>query len=535
MTASEPLNVQLGQWQMRALMVGIAFSLLAIVGAILGWQQFLRSYLFGFLIWMGMGLGCLAILLLHHTVGGKWGMMIRRMCEAGARTLPYMLLLLIPILVSLPTLYSWARPEALQDVIIKQKAAYLNQPGVIGRTIFYFLVWAFYGYKLSRLSADQDATGDTGLVSRMRAISAPGLVVFTFVTTFAFIDWVMSLEPDWFSTIYGAMFLIGQVLESFAFVIALVIILSTPQSDQGLRHQAASTRSGQHDVRVHGVVGLPFVFAVPDYVGGQSARRNHVVFAPLPGRLGMGGVVAGDFSLRDALRLAADARDQAERAKITRRLRTAAGGPHGGRLLDCGAGILRPANAYSLDGFRHAAGCRWPMAVFVLLAVEIEAATPAARSAAFGSAPRNGSVLSMESNPNIATIEAGHESKDANVRFIVLVLLGLGISVAIVAAMVYGIFWYLADHPLNTARANPLVESVQIPPPPRIDVHPGAELKDLHNYEDEILSTYGWTDPKKGIVRIPIDQAMQLEMEKGFPTQPSNQSGAAHTATGVAK
>jgi hypothetical protein len=227
MTASDPVNVQIGQWQRRALLVGIAGALIAITGFLLdGWAQFLRSYLFAYLFWTGMALGCLGILLLHHTVGGKWGMLIRRMCEAGARTLPYMIVLLIPILASLPTLYIWARPEALHDPNIQSKAAYLNVPGVIGRSVFYFLVWTFYAYRLSKWSADQDATGDESLIGKMRSVSAPGLVVFTFVTTFAFIDWIMSLEPHWFSTIYGVMFLIGQVLESFAFTIALVIVLS---------------------------------------------------------------------------------------------------------------------------------------------------------------------------------------------------------------------------------------------------------------------------------------------------------------------
>lgn len=135
----------------------------------------------------------------------------------------------------------------------------------------------------------------------------------------------------------------------------------------------------------------------------------------------------------------------------------------------------------------------------------------------------------MEADHNIAAIEAGHESKDANVSFIALVLLGLAVSVAIVGVMVYGIFRYLADHPLNTARQNPLIESVQLPPAPRLDTHPGSELKDLHTYEDKILSTYGWTDINKGIVRIPIDQAMQLELQRGFPTS------AQGAKTGAAK
>lgn len=233
MTASDSLHDQFGQWQRRCLLVGVAFTLLAIVGGVLDREQFLRSYLYGYLLWTGMGLGCLGILLMHHTVGGKWGMPIRRMCEAGARTLPYMLVLLIPILVSLPTLYIWARPEAATDPDMHHKAMYLNSTGVIIRTIFYFAVWAYYGYRLSRLSSDLDATGDPGIISKMKTISAPGLVVFTFITTFAFIDWIMSLEPHWYSTVYGAMFLIGEMLESFAWMIALVIILSkvTPLKD----------------------------------------------------------------------------------------------------------------------------------------------------------------------------------------------------------------------------------------------------------------------------------------------------------------
>ena len=228
MTAADPVDIQLGQWQRWSLMAGIAGVLLAIAGYLLnGWTMFLRSYLFAYLFWIGMGLGCLGILLLHHTVGGKWGMVIRRMCEAGARTVPFMIVLIIPVLASLPVLYEWARPEAAHDPVIAGKAAYLNVPGVIGRSIFYFVVWGFYAWRLSKWSSQQDETGDPSLIGKMRGLSAPGLVVFVFVTTFAFVDWIMSLEAHWFSTIYGIMFLVGQVLESFAFTIALVIVLGT--------------------------------------------------------------------------------------------------------------------------------------------------------------------------------------------------------------------------------------------------------------------------------------------------------------------
>jgi hypothetical protein len=226
MIASASLQAQLSSWQRTFLLIGVAGILLVITGFLLDRELALRSYLFGYLYWVGMALGCMGILLMHHTVGGKWGMLIRRMCEAGCRTLPYMAILIIPILLSLSTLYPWARPDAIHNANIQAKAAYLNQPFFLARAAFYFVVWTFYAWRLSKWSAEQDQTGDEALVGKMRAVSAPGLVVFTFVTTFAFIDWIMSLEPNWFSTIYGAMFLIGQMLESFAFVIALVIILS---------------------------------------------------------------------------------------------------------------------------------------------------------------------------------------------------------------------------------------------------------------------------------------------------------------------
>jgi hypothetical protein len=217
---------QIGQWQRRAAIVGIAGAVIAIVGFVLDRDQFMRSYLFAYLFWTGMAIGSMGILLLHSVVGGKWGLVIRRMLEAGTRTLPVMGLLLIPVLLNIRALYLWARPEAAHDAIIQAKAAYLNVPFFVGRAVFYFAIWCLYAYLLNKWSAEQDVTGDDRLIDKMRALSAPGLVVFTITTTFAFIDWVMSLEPHWYSTIYGAMFLVGQVLECFALMIALLIVLS---------------------------------------------------------------------------------------------------------------------------------------------------------------------------------------------------------------------------------------------------------------------------------------------------------------------
>jgi hypothetical protein len=217
---------QIGLWQRNSLVAGVVGIALAIVAAVSVPVAFLRSYLFGYVFWTGMALGCLGILLMHHTVGGKWGIVIRRLCEAGARTLPLMLLLSLPILLDMRMIYPWAGPEGARDANVQMKAGYLNIPFFVVRTIFYFAVWCYYAFSLSRKSAEQDQTGDDRLISRMRAVSAPGLVVFTFTATFAFVDWIMSLEPNWFSTVYGAMFLVGQVLQAFALVIALLVILA---------------------------------------------------------------------------------------------------------------------------------------------------------------------------------------------------------------------------------------------------------------------------------------------------------------------
>jgi len=116
--------------------------------------------------------------------------------------------------------------------------------------------------------------------------------------------------------------------------------------------------------------------------------------------------------------------------------------------------------------------------------------------------------------------EAGHEESDASIPGIALTAAGLAVTVALVYLLVSGIFWYLADHPLSTPQPNPMAETEQqqFPPQPRIEVHPTIEVQELRSDEDKILSTYGWTDKEKGVVRVPIDRAMELQLERGFPT-----------------
>jgi hypothetical protein len=220
------LGPRMDRVQRMALIVGVVFLALTAIGLFVDPGQFFRSYLFAYLYCLGLSIGSLGILLLHHTVGGKWGVVTRRLFESGARTFPLMALLLVPVLFGMTSLYLWARPEiATHDHVIHWKTPYLNIPFFLIRMVIYFGVWMLYAWMLGRKSLEQDQTGDPLLIIRMRQISAPGLVVFVFVTTFALIDLGMSLEPHWFSTMYGAMFLIGQVLQTFAFMIAILVML----------------------------------------------------------------------------------------------------------------------------------------------------------------------------------------------------------------------------------------------------------------------------------------------------------------------
>jgi hypothetical protein len=228
MTPAEAmLGSDLDRVQRSALVVGVIGLVFCAIGLFLDRDQFFRSYLFGYLFWLGMAMGSLGILMLNHVAGGRWGIVSRRLLEAGTRTTPLMAVLLIPVLLGIGSLYLWSRGDIVQhDEILQMKRGYLNVPFFIIRLAGYFLIWMFYGITLRRWSLQQDATGDPELARRMRNFSAPGLVVFTLSGTFAFFDLIMSLEPHWFSTIYGAMFLIGQILETFAFLIAVIVLLS---------------------------------------------------------------------------------------------------------------------------------------------------------------------------------------------------------------------------------------------------------------------------------------------------------------------
>lgn len=227
MNGMEAPHPQMNRIQSLALAVGLAAMSVCAVGAYSNASQFFHSYLIGFLFWLGVALGCAAILMLHHLVGGGWGVIIRRLLESGTRTTPLMALLMAPVLLGLPYIYSWTKAApALPDSLRQFQHVYLARPFFIGRAAAYFGVWLILAYLLNRWSSEQDRTGSPLILRRLRALSGPGLAIYVLTATFASIDWLMSLVPEWYSTAFGLLFVVSEVLTALAFVVFAAMLLS---------------------------------------------------------------------------------------------------------------------------------------------------------------------------------------------------------------------------------------------------------------------------------------------------------------------
>ncbi len=227
MTPVDTIRPQLDRAQSRAFVIGGAFLVLAAIGALIDREQFFRSYLVGFMFWTGIVLGSFAIVMLHHLAGGRWGFAIRRLLESATRTLPLLLLLAVPLLFGLGTLYEWARPEVVaHDAVLQRKALYLNVPFFLLRLAIYFAIWFVMMYLLNKWSAEQDTSDDPALVRKLQNFSGPGLVLYGLTVTFLSIDLLMSLQPHWFSTIFGMIIMCGQGVSTLAFMIAVATLMA---------------------------------------------------------------------------------------------------------------------------------------------------------------------------------------------------------------------------------------------------------------------------------------------------------------------
>ncbi|HSU33942.1 MAG TPA: hypothetical protein VLJ11_22135 [Bryobacteraceae bacterium] len=221
------LGAQAARVERAAGLAGAIGILLCFVAFFFDRNRLFQSYLFAFTYWGGFAIGGLGVLLMNNVVGGRWGVTTRQFLIGAVRTLPLVLLLFLPLLFGLNEIYPWARPDLVKNsAFLQHKQGYLNVPFFILRVVLYFSIWLFWGYRVNRMADRQDETGDVTLRERMRAFSAPGLLIFVLTASFAYIDWVLSTDVEFYSTIYGAMILIGDVLQSFALTIVVLVLAS---------------------------------------------------------------------------------------------------------------------------------------------------------------------------------------------------------------------------------------------------------------------------------------------------------------------
>jgi hypothetical protein len=228
------LTLQLDRLQARGLFAG-AFGLILCMCAWAVWPaDFLPAYLVGFVFWVGIALGSLGLTMLHHLVGGTWGLIVRRPMEAAGMTVLPLAILFVPLALGLGRLYPWARlEEVVHDDHLAHRTVYLNPAFFLIRTALYFATWLAMAWALSRFSREQDSRTDLAMSYRLQTISGPGLVVLFLTGTFSVIDWVMSLEPRWASTMYGAMVITGEALATLAAMILIGAYLSHYQPMAG--------------------------------------------------------------------------------------------------------------------------------------------------------------------------------------------------------------------------------------------------------------------------------------------------------------
>jgi hypothetical protein len=240
MSSSDQMRPQIDRAQKRAVSLGLIGAIGAVTWGFVeahrggqGWEDFFHSYLFAYVFVVSIPLGCLAFLMLHHLTGGPWGLPIRRILEAGTRTLWVAAVLFIPVLIGLSRIFPWMKPGEIPDDAVNHfKRVYLQPGFFITRAVVYFAIWVIIAHLLNKWSAEQDRTADLRLKDSMSSLSGPGLVVWSITVGAAAVDWVMSLEPKWYSTIWGMLFMVIMALAGLTFSI---VILRTLSDDRPLK------------------------------------------------------------------------------------------------------------------------------------------------------------------------------------------------------------------------------------------------------------------------------------------------------------
>jgi hypothetical protein len=220
--ANYAVPVEVANSQKMYLSIGVVGALACIAGYVMQPEQMMRGYLIGYMLWIGLSLGCMALLMVQHLSGGLWGLSIRRILEAASKGLPLMLLLFIPLALGRHHLYEWMSGVGVNE----RNVWYLNMPFWWLRQAIYFGSWLLMMYVLNKRSALQDEPSATGHQPRFQLFSGIGALVYALTISFAAVDWVMSLDPHWGSTIYGMIFMAGEGLSALSFCVIMLTVLT---------------------------------------------------------------------------------------------------------------------------------------------------------------------------------------------------------------------------------------------------------------------------------------------------------------------
>jgi len=250
-------------WQRRALAIGLAFSAIAVGLGFLDGRGFdidhvLRAWLLGLMLTFGFAVGGLALLMVQYCTGGKWGLLLRRPLEAMSRTLPLVFVYWVVVALSLKKLYLWAAVDDVSAALksgwinevqahaIEFKRPMLNPVAFICVSLFCFAIWGFYTWRLNALGLQRDAASPATTpewIKRLENISGPGIVVYAITISAAAIYWIMSLDPTWYSSVYGLLFLVGQAYSVLALAIIVVLSLAKAEPFKTILRQTE-----QHDL-----------------------------------------------------------------------------------------------------------------------------------------------------------------------------------------------------------------------------------------------------------------------------------------------
>lgn len=189
-------------------------------------KQFAFSWLVAFLFFLSLALGALYFVLIHFATQAGWGIVVRRLAENTMATLPLFALLFVPVLLGMAELFPWVHGIAEgKDRVLVGKAPYLNAPFFIGRAVVYFAFWSAIAMFYVRRSRRQDGTRDAAISVGLRRFSGPAVIVLAITQTFAAVDWIMSLDPNWYSTIFGVYWFAGSFVSVFALLTLMAVLL----------------------------------------------------------------------------------------------------------------------------------------------------------------------------------------------------------------------------------------------------------------------------------------------------------------------